>query len=331
MSLSIPISGLNPLSVVTSSDFIPIVQSSSMLTTYRTPLSVVATWISTSVAALSAFSSVSSSHSNVSDHSSTSDLATLSINTSNLIYPNTSTALHATSADYATNAGTAVTASYALSMITGSSIPSSSYSFYSQTSLSASFASRSFFATSASYASSLISASWASRSLVATSASFASRSISSSYSTVSTTASYSLGNMIRAFGTVLMKTANDYNSIIISSASFNVKPTVILGGSGAGAIIDPDTWSPPMGLGVNTLHVNLPGNAIYISFINPMPTRYYTVLCTYNGYEPYGYETITTWTSPVGQTLTGFTMSFSGGDNTSTEGKFITNFMILHP
>ena len=26
----------------------------------------------------------------------------------------------------------------------------------------------------------------------------------------------------------------------------------------------------------------------------------------------------TTWTSPVGQTLTGFTMSFSGGDNSST-------------
>jgi peptidoglycan hydrolase-like protein with peptidoglycan-binding domain len=137
--------------------------------------------------------------------------------------------------------------------------------------------------------------------------------------------------MIRAFGTVLMKTANDYTSIIISSASFNLKPTVIWGGSGAGAVIDPDTWSPPMGLGVSTLRVNLPGHAMYISFVNPMPTRYYTVLCTYNGYEPYGYETIQTWTSPVGQTLTGFTMSFSGGDNSSTEGKFITNFMVLHP
>jgi hypothetical protein len=24
-------------------------------------------------------------------------------------------------------------------------------------------------------------------------------------------------------------------------------------------------------------------------------------------------------------------MSFSGGDNSSTEGKFLTNFMVLHP
>jgi peptidoglycan hydrolase-like protein with peptidoglycan-binding domain len=122
--------------------------------------------------------------------------------------------------------------------------------------------------------------------------------------------------MIRAFGTVLMKSASDYYSIIISSASFNLQSPVVDGGSGTGAIIDPDTWSPPVAIGMNTLRVNLPGHAI---------------LCTYNGYEPYGYETITTWTSPIGQTLTGFTMSFSGGDNSSFEGKFITSFMVLHP
>jgi hypothetical protein len=124
-----------------------------------------------------------------------------------------------------------------------------------------------------------------------------------------------------------MAQANNYSSVMISSASLNVS-SITYGGS-AGTIIDPDTWGPP--LGVNTLRVNLPGYAIYVNFTNPMPTRYYTVVNTYNGYEPYGYETITTWTSPAGQTLTGFTMSFSGGDNTSTEGKFITNFMVLHP
>jgi hypothetical protein len=333
VSLSIPISGLNPLNVVTSSDFIPVVQSSS-LTTFRTPLTVLGNWISSSVNASSSFSSISASKAYSSSYACSSSFA---ITSNNLNYPNLSTASYAISSSQtinAINSNYAITASFAISTITGSSAISSSWSSQSFWATSASFASQSIWSISSSFASrSLVatSASWASQSIWATSASFASRSISSSYSFTTTTASYALGNMIRAFGTVLMKTANDYTSIIISSASFNLKPTVIWGGSGAGAVIDPDTWSPPLGLGISTLRVNLPGNAMYISFVAPMPTRYYTVLCTYNGYEPYGYETIQTWTSPVGQTLTGFTMSFAGGDNSSTEGKFITNFMVLHP
>ena len=332
-SLSIPISNLNPLLVVTSSDLIPVVQSSS-LTTFKTTLSVLGNWISSSVDASSSFSSTSASYAFSSSYTYSSSFA---ITSNNLNYPNLSTASYAISSSQtmaSISSSYSITASFALHTPTGSTAISSSWSsqslwtttssFSSQSmwNISSSFASRSFFATSAS---------WASQSIWATSASFASGSISSSYSVTTTTASYALGNMIRAFGTVLMKSASDYNSIIISSASFNLQRPVIWAGSGLGGVIDPDTWSPPIAIGMNTLRVNLPGNAMYISFINPMPTRYYTVLCTYNGYEPYGYETITTWTSPVGQTLTGFTMSFSGGDNTGNEGKFITSFMVLHP
>ena len=331
VSLSIPISGLNQLTVVTSSDFIPVVQSSS-LTTFRTPLTVLGNWISSSVDASSSFSSISASYALSSSYACSSSFA---ITSNNLNYPNKSTASYAISSSQtmaAISSSYTVTASFALHTPTGSTAVSSSWASQSLWATTSSFASQSMWNISSSFASrSLVatSASWASQSIWATSSSFASKSISSSYSSVSTTASYAFGNMIKAFGTVLMPVANNYNTIIISSASFNLQPTVIWGGTGTGAIIDPDTWGPP--LGVDTLRVNLPGNAIYISFINPMPTRYYTVLCTYNGYEPYGYETITTWTSPIGQTLTGFTMSFSGGDNSNFEGKFITSFMVLHP
>jgi hypothetical protein len=264
MSLSIPISGLNPLSVVTSSDFIPIVQSSSMLTTYRTPLSVVSTWISTSVIAKSAFSSVSSSHANSSDHAVSSDLATLSVNTTNLIYPNTSTAFHATSADFATNAQSAVTASFALSVTTGSSIPTSSFSFYSQTALSASFASSSFFATSASFASrsfASISASFASRSFFSTTASFATQSLTSSYSLKAATASFvaSAPGLAKSWASLIVPSNFIAGSPVTILNSYNVSSISISNG-----VIN--TWSD---------------NNYYFfttNFVTPMNTNQYVVL-----------------------------------------------------
>jgi len=335
MSLSIPISGLNPLSVVTSSDFIPIVQSSSMLTTYRTPLSVIATWISTSVTALSAFSSVSSSYSNVSSHANTSDLATLSINTSNLIYPNTSTALHAISADYATNAGTAVTASYALSMITGSSIPSSSYSFYSEASLSSSFASRSFSATSSSFASrsfSATSASWASRSLVAASSSWASSSISSSYTV---TSSYVLGNFVKAFGTFYATQNLSSNPKFVPfSGSYNFISGVFQGhvyqtddGIGKGLTPSPSLIVPRPQRQYGDLWTWI----FYMA--NPLPTINYTIITSMGGEQ--GHEMLHMNNFPYGsRTTTAFTLSMAdynaNFDDRTVESDWF-QVMVLHP
>ena len=309
MSLqSIPISGLNPDSVVVSSDFIPIVQSSS-LTTFRVPLSVLANWISSSVDASSSFSSVSASY------AYSGSWAFMSISSSYLIYPNLSTASYA------------ISSSYTISASWASSPASSSWASRSIWSLSSSFASRSIWSLSSSWASQSISSSW-SPFIPSVSASYAFNSLSSSYSA---TASYTppSANMIRAFGTILMAQANKYDTILISSASYNIKSAVYLGNNNASNILPDNNWSSP--LGVNTLHTHLPGNAICITFNNPMPTKYYTVVNTYNGYEPYGYEGINTYISPVGQTINGYTMSFSGGDNSSTEGKFLTNFMVLHP
>jgi hypothetical protein len=333
MSLSIPISGLNPLSVVTSSDFIPIVQSSSMLTTYRTPLSVIATWISTSVTARSAFSSVSSSHSNVSDHATTSDLATLSINTSNLIYPNTSTALHAISADYATNAGTAVTASYALSMITGSSIPSSSYSFYSQTALSSSFASRSFSATSSSFASrsfSATSSSWASRSLVAASASWASSSISSSYTV---TSSYVLGNFVKAFGTFYATQDLSSNPKFVPfSGSYN-----FISGVYQGHIYQTDAgkgMTPSPSLIVNRPQAQYGDLYTWIFYMaTPLPSINYTIITSMGGEQ--GHEMFHMNNFPYGsRSTTAFTLSMAdynaNWDDRTDETDWF-QVMVLHP
>ena len=91
MSLSIPISGLNELTQVSSSDLLAIVQEST-LTTFNTPLSVIAMWISSSVEASASSVSFSASYAL---SSSWSDMAGESINSINLNYPNNSTASYA--------------------------------------------------------------------------------------------------------------------------------------------------------------------------------------------------------------------------------------------
>ena len=159
MATSIPISGLNTLSVVTSSDFIPIVQSSSM-TTYRVPIEVFGDWISSDVVITSSLTSISSSYA---DSSSVSVSSSYSLVTDNLNYPNTSTASYAISSSYS---HITTSASYSLFATSAS---------YSLKSTSSSFA------TSASWSSVQISGSWASRSFNSTSSSFADRSISASY------------------------------------------------------------------------------------------------------------------------------------------------------
>lgn len=176
MSTSIPISGLNALGQVSSSDLLAVVKEST-LTTFNVSLVVIAAWISASVEASSSLSSFSASYAL---SSSFANKAGLAITSNNLNYPNTSTA------SFAITASNAISASWApIQGVTAFAI-SASWASASIWSTTSSFASQS---VSASWAPVPISASWANTSIFATSASWASQSISSSNST---TASFAL-------------------------------------------------------------------------------------------------------------------------------------------
>jgi hypothetical protein len=183
MSTSIPISELNLVGAVTSNDYVPIVQDAS-ITTFRTQLSTVGHWISSSVAASSSVSSISSSWSLTSSFAQVGGASSTAIN---LIYPNTSTASYAISASHALRADNARSSSTAISA-SWAPVQNST-----GTTNSASWASASIWATSSSFASGSrfsVSASWASQSLtsnVSVSSSFASNSI---HSNTADTASY---------------------------------------------------------------------------------------------------------------------------------------------
>lgn len=157
MATSIPISGLNTLNVVSSSDFIPLVQSSS-LTTFKTTLSSLSNWISSSVAASSSISSISASYAKSASISISGSFAQTS---NNLIYPNTSTA------SYALKAQISVSASFASQSISSSNAVSASWApFTAVTAVaSSSWSSQSFQSVSASWAPVPVSSSWASSSL----------------------------------------------------------------------------------------------------------------------------------------------------------------------
>jgi hypothetical protein len=221
----------------------------------------------------------------------------------------------------------------ASSVITSSYSIISSYSISSSNALTASYISASSVLTS-SYSISSSNALTSSYSISSSNALTSNYAVNADYAT---TANYVLNNSIKAFGTVLMATASypaGYNTVMISSASYNIESVVY---AGANRPVDPnDTWTAGQNngqnpYGIKLLHTVLPDFGFIVNFINPMPTRYYTVLWTYIGYEPYGYESIVVYYSPAGQTINGFTMSFHGGDNSSQEAKFITNFMVLHP
>lgn len=180
MSQSIPISGLDPLSQISSSDYIPIVQNTST-TTFKTPLVILANWMSASVQTSSSLSTVSASYAKSASWANNAGSSSYSSVASNLIYPNTSTALNSISASFAKSASWApfqVSASFANTSIFATS---SSFASQSLTATTASFANTSIFTTSASFSS---------KSLVSVSSSFASQSISASYATNALTASF---------------------------------------------------------------------------------------------------------------------------------------------
>jgi hypothetical protein len=163
---SIPISQLDPISQISSSDLLATVQSSS-LTTYKTSWGVVGNWISQSVQASSSLQTVSASYALTSSLNTTSSFAIIA---NNLNFPNNTTSSFAVSSSFAFTAVNSANAAFATAA------------------RSASFASQSAFN---------VSSSWASQSIWATTASFASQSafnVSSSWASASISSSYSVSS-----------------------------------------------------------------------------------------------------------------------------------------
>ena len=216
------------------------------------------------------------------------------------------------------------TASWAQNTIAATSASWASSSFKSLTATSASWASGSFVSTSSSYASSSFSSSYSITSSFATSASLAQNAISAAWAPTIASA-----QLVRAFGSIFMLSASHYNTLVLSPHCYNLAS---IAASPSGIVGTAETWQVGAGFtGMGRLHVSLPGIPFIITFTNPLPSAYYTVINSYYGYEPYGYESIQTFLTPVGQTTTGFTMSFWGGDNSNGEGKYIGTFIVLHP
>jgi|SRR5579862_1970163 len=174
---SIPISELNTVGVVSGSDYIPVVQNSSV-TTFKTTFAVVGNWISSSVQASSSVASVSASSAISSSYAQVGGSSSYA---SNLIYPNTSTASYSISSSHANQSDNSISASHAISAswapVQGSTAVS----------ISSSWASASLFTLTSSFASgskTSVSSSWASASLSS------SNSVTSSFSLVTITSSF---------------------------------------------------------------------------------------------------------------------------------------------
>ena len=325
MSTSIPISGLNSLNQISSSDYVAIVQDTTT-TTFRASLDVVSAWISSSVQASSSLVSISSS---TTISSSWSDNSGNSISSSFLIYPNNSTA------SYSISASIAASASWA--PIQGSTAYSLSASWASSSiwSTSSSFASQS---VSASWAPIQVSASWASSSLVSISSSFASASISSSYALTASyvpTSSINAINFVKAFGTFYvsgsLNTTNGQANWLPFSGSFNFISASYRGNvnqnQGFGGMLSSSLGKLPAQNNYGNFHTWI----FYMS--TPMPTTNYTVITSIGGEQ--GSEHLSLGQFPyAARTTTAFSMSWVEGganwDDRNQESDWVS-IMVLHP
>jgi hypothetical protein len=332
MALSIPISELNTLNQVSSSDLIAIVQQST-LTTFNTTLDVVAAWISSSVGASSSFASFSSSYALSSSFAQVGGSSSYALS---LIYPNTSTA------SYAITASNALSASWSpVQGVTAFSI-SSSWASASIWATSSSFASQSI---SSSWAPYPASASWSSASLTSlttTSSSYADVSITASYAATASyvpTASINAINFIKAFGmfyaTGSLGTPFNQSAFIPYSGSYNFGNAVYVGNTyqapGYGGM---QTGSVKKVVGMNY------GNAhTWIFNMNtPLPTTNYTIICAHGGEQGTEWMILVNYPDAA-RTTTAFSMSYVGG-TTNWDGnrsgdppnKFDwVSLMVLHP
>lgn len=120
MSTSIPISALNVEQIVSSQDFIPIVNSAS-LTTYKTSIQSFGTWIQQSGSASSSFSSISSSFSGKAMATVSASWASQSFNSVSASYAPAT--ISASWANNALSASYAITASSAINLVTAATYP----------------------------------------------------------------------------------------------------------------------------------------------------------------------------------------------------------------
>jgi hypothetical protein len=327
---SIPISELNSLTQVSSSDLIAVVKQST-LTTFNTTLEVVAAWISSSVEASSSLVAFSASYALSSSWTNTASFSNVS---NNLNYPNTSTA------SYAMSASNSLSASWSPVQYSTAFAVSSSFASSSIWSTSASFASQS---VSASWSPVPISASWASASLVSntsTSTSFASQSISSSYALTASyvpTSSINAINFVKAFGTFYAtgSLGNPFNqaAFIPYSGSYNFGTAVYQGNSyqypGFGGM---QTGSVKKNVGPRF------GNAhTWIFYMNtPLPTTNYSIICAHGGEQTSEWLLLVNYPDSA-RTTTAFSMSFIVG-NANWDGRGgppnefdWVSLMVLHP
>lgn len=318
MATSIKISDLVEMpNTIVSNDFFPLVDSSS-LTTYRSNVVQLGTWLSTSGSALSSSYASASSISVSSSWASSSFTSSTSVT---LIYPNTSTA------SYSVNGGSSsfsVSSSYA-----GTSSVTTGTSSYSSFSISSSYARTASLSDTASYvnftatnipqiASSSISSSWASSSFSSSYSVTSSYSLSSSYSSTSSFVT-SAGSKIKAFGWMLWQKTVIRNTQIffgynMYSASY---------------------------LGVVYQHAETPSTTSYgtdhawlIHMSEPLPSTDYVVVGGLGGSPPTEYGALMNY--PFGKrSTTAFTASlvfYGGGSFNDGSGGEPTFFplMVLH-
>jgi hypothetical protein len=330
---NIKISELNNIAAISTEDFFPVVHSASM-TTYNASIATISPLMTASIYATY---SVSASYASFASASTTASYAFQSI-----------------SASYSSRSFLCETASYFDFSLPNTIPPFASASFsssWASSSISASYASRSFLCETASYFNFTLPNTTPPFASASISSSWASSSISSSYllgnhegpttGSVLGTASYAItasylatsavGNFIKAYGTILMATASYFPSIF-STCSYNISSVITSSVQTIGTPHTPplaSAWEYPFQM--SSIAAVYLGVVFIVQFDSPMPSKYYTVVYTTNGFEPYGWEGINVYYTPSGQTQNGFTMSFQGGDNSNNEGKFITNFMVLHP
>ncbi len=312
MNINIPISGLNDIFTIKSTDFIPIVFSGSAgeLTTYRVSVNEFNNWIEQSGSALSSSYALSSS------------VAFNAISTSySLFATSASYALMASTASFISNA---LSSSHALSASFSNWATSASYALNALNSLTASYALNSLNSVSASLSSNSISSSFATSTANAFTSISASLAQTASYAQSASqaiTSSFSLsGNsFVKAFGTFTYQRTQVSNVQIINN--YNLY-SASLQSAQSQANINPSSASY--------------GNAhtwiLYMA--NPLPTTNYTIITGMGGEPGTEFKEFTNYPWSA-RTTTAFSISLNmqgggGFDDNVTEPTWFT-IMVLHP
>jgi hypothetical protein len=316
---SVPISGLNQLSIITTDDYFPLVDSGST-TTFRASFGTLNSWSLASGSASSSLSSISSSYSKTSSFSTiaiTSSYATRSFLSDTASYFNFSTsvppfATSSLSASWATTSFNSTTASFAIT---------ASFSQRSRTSDSSSYLIYSGFPNG--------TASYALNAGSATSSSYAITSSFSNRSTTADTASFINTNnalLVKAWATCVFTASAPNNSIILSPGvnwnnlavvnSYNVTSAVRTMGV-------PPKRTDPHGDAYDVYHGDGDGRHWLITLSSALPSTNYIVVGGIGGGTNVAWSSFTMF--PLApRTTTQFTLSraqssedFDGGHDMS--------------